>query len=58
MSWQVDELELQLESAHGESQDWAAEVMGAWAVELLAVEQATTIERGLDTAKLRLAEIE
>ena len=38
MSQGVAKLEHQLESAHRESQDWAAEVTGAWAVELLVVE--------------------
>ena len=58
MLWQVDELECQLESARCESQDRAAEATGVWAAELLAVERATVAERGLDTAKVHLAETE
>ena len=42
MSRRVDELEHQLESAHRESQDRAAEATGARAVELLVAERATT----------------
>ena len=42
MSWWVDELQRQLESAHRESQDRVAEATGARAAELRAVEQATT----------------
>ena len=38
MSWQVDELERQLESTCRKSKDRATEVTGAWAVELLVVE--------------------
>ena len=34
-----------------------AEAMGARAVELLAAEQATTAERGLDATKVHLAEM-
>jgi len=44
MSWRVNELECQLDSIHCESQDRAAEAMGARAVELLVVEWATTAE--------------
>ena len=40
----VDELRHQLESTHHESQDRAAEVMGARAVELRAIERATAAE--------------
>ena len=58
MSWRVDELERQLDSTRRESQDRVAEAMGAWAAELLAAERATTAERGLDAAKVHLAEIE
>ena len=58
MSRRIDELERQLESARCESQDRAAKTIGARAVELLAVEWATTTERGLDTAKVHQAEIE
>ena len=49
-SWWVDKLRHQLESAHRESQDRAAEVTGAWAAEQHAVEQATAVEQKLDTA--------
>ena len=42
--WQVDELRHELEFAHRESQDWVAEVTGAWAAKLRAVEQATVAE--------------
>ena len=52
MSRWVAELEHQLESARCESQDRAAEAMGAQAAELLVVEQTTTVERGLDAAKV------
>ena len=38
ISWWVDELKHQLESTYRESQDWATEVIGAWAVELLELE--------------------
>ena len=48
-------LRRQLESTHRESQDRAAEAMGARAVELLAVERATAVERELDAAKVHLA---
>ena len=58
MSWRVDELERQLESAHRESQDRATEATGARAAELLTVVRATAAERGLDTAKVHLAETE
>ena len=44
MSWQVDELERQLESIHCESQDRAAEATGARVVELLVAEHATATE--------------
>ena len=54
----VDELRHQLESAHRESQDRAAEVTGAWAAELCVVERVTTVERELDAAKVHLAETE
>ena len=47
MSWQVNELERQLECACRESEDRAAKAPGAWVVKLLAMEQATTAERGL-----------
>ena len=57
-SWWVDELRHQLESAHHESQDQAAEVMGARAVELRAVKRANAAERELDAVKAHLAEIE
>ena len=56
MSWRVDQLERQLKSTHHESQDRAAEATGARAVELLAAERATATERGLDAAKVHLAE--
>ena len=55
MSWWVDELDRQLESAHYESQDRVTEASRARVVELLAVEQATTVERGLDVVKVHLA---
>ena len=58
MSWQVDELQRQLESARRESQDRAAEATRARAAELLAAERATATERGLDVAKVHLAETE
>ena len=48
MSWRVDELERQLESARHESQDRAAKVM----------EWATAAERGLEAVKVHLAETE
>ena len=50
MSWQIDELEHQLESTHRESKDWVVEVTGARAAELLTVERATAAERGLAAA--------
>ena len=56
-SWRVDKLRHQLESAHHESQDRAAEAMGAWVAELCVVEQATAAERELDVAKVHLAKI-
>ena len=56
MSRQVNELQRQLESAHHESQDWVVEVTGARATELLVVEQATTVEWGLNAVKVHLAE--
>ena len=58
MSWWVDELQRQLESAHRESQDRAAKATGAWAVELLVVEWATVAEWGLNAVKVHLAETE
>ena len=58
MSLWVDELWRQLESPCCESQDRVAEVMGAWAAELLTMEQVTTAERGLDAVKVHLAETE
>ena len=57
-SWWVDELRHQLESTHHESQDQAAEAMGARAVELRAVERATAAERELDAVKAHLVETE
>ena len=53
MSWWVAEFERQLESTRRESQDWEAE-----AAELLTVEWATAAKRGLDAAKVHLAETE
>ena len=58
MSWRVDELERQLESTRRESQDQAVEATGARAAELLAAEQETAVERGLDAVKVHLAETE
>ena len=58
VSWRVDELRHQLESACHESQDWATEAMGARAMELCAVEQATAAEQELDVMKAHLAETE
>ena len=58
MSRRVDELRHQLESACRESQDWVAEATGARAMELRAVERATTAERGLEAAKVCQAETE
>ena len=49
----VTELERELESARHESQDRAAEVTGAW-----AVERAIAIERGLEAVKVRYAKTE
>jgi len=56
MSWRVDELERQLESTHCESQDRAAVAMGTWLSELLVMERATAAKRGLNAAKVHLAE--
>ena len=56
MSRWVDELRHQLESAHRESQDRAAEATGAWVAKLLEAERATAAERGLDAAKVHLVE--
>ena len=53
---QVDELRHQLESAHHESQDQAAEATGARAAELRAVERATVVEWELGAVKVHLAE--
>ena len=47
-----------MESAHHESRDQVVEVMGEQVAELLAAEWATVIERGLDVAKVHLAETE
>ena len=44
VSWRVDELRHQLESACRESQDWATEATGIRAAELRLVEQATAAE--------------
>ena len=46
----VTELERELESACRESQDRAVEVTGVRAAELLAMERATAVERGLEVA--------
>ena len=54
----VNELKHQLESSHCESQDRAVEATKARAVKLLAEEQATTAERGLDVVKACQAETE
>ena len=54
----MEELERQLEFAGRESQYRAAQATGAWAVELLAVEQATAAERRLAAAKVHLMETE
>ena len=51
VSRQVAKLDCQLESAHRESQDRAAKAIEARVAELLAVEQVTTVERGLDAVK-------
>ena len=56
MSQWVDELECQLESAHHESQDRAAEAMGARVAELLVAKWATAAEWGVDAMKVHLAE--
>ena len=45
------ELELQLESAHHESQDWVAEVIATWAEGQRVAERATIAEWGLEVAK-------
>ena len=58
VSWRVTELERQLESAHRESQDRAAEVAEPRAAELLAVKRAAAAELGLDVAKVHLVETE
>ena len=52
----VDELQRQLESACRESQDRATKAMGVRAVKLLVAEWVTATERGLDAAKVHLAE--
>ena len=57
-SWRVNELRHQLESTHRESQDRAAETMGARAAELRAVKWATAVEWELDTVKVHLVETE
>ena len=49
----VAELERQLESAHRESRDRAAEVTMARAEGQRAAERATTAERGLEAVKAR-----
>ena len=54
--WWVDKLRHKLESTHSESQDWAAEAIGARAAELRAVERAMATEQKLDVAKAHLAE--
>ena len=53
MSRRVAELERELEYTRHESQDQAAEVTKAWAVELLMAERATAAEKGLKAAKVR-----
>ena len=55
---QVDELRHKLESARREFQDWVSKAMGAWVVELRAVERATTAKQKLDVAKAHWVEIE
>ena len=55
---QVDELRHKLESARREFQDWVSKAMGAWVVELRAVERATTAKQKVDAAKAHLAETE
>ena len=52
------ELERQLESAHHESQDRAAEATATWAEGQRAAERATTAEQGLEAVKARQAETE
>ena len=52
------ELERELESARRESQNRAAEVTEVRAAKQLAVERATTAERGLEAAKARQAKTE
>ena len=47
------ELEHQLESAHHESQDWAAEATMARAEGKHVAERATAAEQGLEAAKAR-----
>ena len=56
VSWWVNELRHQLESAHCESQDRVTEAMGAWVAELHAIKQATAAELELDAMKVHLAE--
>lgn len=56
VSWWVTELKRQLESSYHESQDLAAEATEAHVVELITVERATAIERGLDTVKVHQEE--
>ena len=58
MSCWVAELEFQLESAHHESEDWAAKATRAWVAELLVAEGATGTERGLVAKKVHLIETE
>ena len=58
VSRRVAELERQLESAYHESQDRAAEATEARPAELLKVERATIVERGLDAVKVHQAETE
>ncbi|XP_066316564.1 uncharacterized protein [Miscanthus floridulus] len=55
---QVDELRHQLESTRHESQDQAAEAMGAQAAKMRAVEWAAVAEQKLDMAKAHLVETE
>ena len=54
----VNELRHQLESTRCESQDRAAEAMGAREAELRAFERATAVEWELDMVKVHLAETE
>ena len=42
--WCVNELRHKRESTHRESQDWAANAMGARVVELRAIDRATAAE--------------